>query len=103
MLRENVLKVENFKVENKNLKVAARLIQEDTDKNGKEKQEYTAVTQRGKTASKRHNASTSYLTKNQYEVFSDSGLEKEVKLPVSQKAVSTQQTNQHKVTVRDAN
>ena len=80
-----------------NLKFAARSLQEDIDKSGREKQEFNEVTQRGKTAykraaCKRPDASSSYLTKNQYEVLSDSDQEKEVVVSASEHAVPTGQT-----------
>ena len=81
-----------------NLKFAARSLQEDIDKSGREKQElFNEVTQRGKTAykraaCKRPDASSSHLTMNQYEVLSDSDQEKEIVVSASEHAVPTGQT-----------
>ena len=100
---EHVLKIENLGAENRNLKCAARLLQEDIDKSEREKQEFTKVTQRGKTASKRPDASTSYLSKNQYKIISDSDQEREAVASASKSVDSTGRTmaNQHKDTERD--
>ena len=106
--REHVLKIENLKAENTNLKCAARSLREDIDKSGREKQEFTKVTQRGKTASKgpatkRPDAPTLYLSKNQYEVIRDSDQEREAVVSASESVDSTGRTMayQHKDTERD--
>ena len=106
--REHVLKIENLEADNTNLKCAKRSLEEDIDKSGREKQEFTKVTQRGKTASKgpaseRPDASTSYLSKNQYEVISDSDQEREAVVSASESVDSTGRTmaNQHKDTEKD--
>ena len=78
--RESVLsperkKIEDLESENKNLRVAARTLEEDLDKSNREKQEFAKVKKRSGSVSITPDATISYESKNQFEVLSVSDQE----------------------------
>ncbi len=72
--------------ENKNLRVAARTLQEDLDKSNREKQEFAKVKKRSGNVSITPDATISYESKNQFEVLSvsDHELEEDVNKSASE-------------------
>ena len=106
--RESVLpaerkKIEDLESENKNLRVAARTLQEDLDKSNREKREFVKVNKRSGSVSITPDATISYESKNQFEVLSVSDQEEDVNKSASEPAFSTDQSEarQHKNTVRE--
>ncbi len=106
--RESVLaaerkKIEDLDSENKNLRVAARTLQEDLDKSNREKREFVKVNERSGSVSITPDATMSYESKNHFEVLSVSDQEEDVNKSASEPAFSTDQSEarQHKETVRE--
>ncbi len=87
----------------KNLRVAARTLQEDPDKSNREKRELVKVNKRSGSVSITPDATISYESKNQFEVLSVSDQEEDVNKSASEPAFSTDQSEarQHKDTVRE--
>ncbi|CAB4020596.1 Hypothetical predicted protein [Paramuricea clavata] len=71
-------KIEDLESENKNLRAAARTLQEDLDKSNREKREFAKVKKRSENVSITPNTTISYESKNQFEVLSVSDHEEEV-------------------------
>ena len=106
--RESVLaaerkKIEDLDSENKNLRVAARTLQEDLDKSNREKRQFVKVNERSGSVSITPDATMSYESKSQFEVLSVSDQEEDVNKSASEPAFSTDQSEarQHKETVRE--
>ena len=108
--RESVLlaekkKIEDPESENKNLRAAARTLQEDLDKSNREKWEFAKVKKRSENVSITPDTTISYESKrNQYEVLSVSDQEEEVNKSASEPSFSVtdqSEARQYKDTVRD--
>ena len=98
-------KIEDLESENKNLRAAARTLQEDIDKDREGNQKFAKVTKRGGIASATPDAPISYESNNQYEVLSISDLEEDAHISLSDPVLSAGQpeVRQHKDTVRGTN
>ena len=90
-------KIEDLERENENLRAVARTLQEDIDKSRKGNKEFTKITKRGGNAPMTQtDASTSFETKNQYVILSDSDQEEAENISVSQPSLSTKQPEAEK-------
>lgn len=90
-------KIEDLESENENLRAAARTLQEDIDKSRKGNKEFMKITKRGGNAPiTQTDASTSFETKNQYVILSDSDQEEAENILVSQPTLSTKQPEAEK-------
>ncbi|CAB3981798.1 Hypothetical predicted protein, partial [Paramuricea clavata] len=87
-------KIEDLESENKNLRAAARTLQEDLDKSNREKREFAKVKKRRENASIRPDTTISYELKNQFEVLSVSDYEEEVNKSASD--LDQSEARQHK-------
>ncbi|CAB3981000.1 Hypothetical predicted protein [Paramuricea clavata] len=85
--------------ENKNLRAAARTLQEDLDKSNREKREFSKVKKRRENVSITPDTTISYESKNQFEVLSVSDHEEEVNKSASD--LDQSESRQHKDPVRD--
>ncbi|CAB4002023.1 Hypothetical predicted protein, partial [Paramuricea clavata] len=92
-------KIEDLESENKNLRAAARTLQEDLDKSNREKREFAKVKKRSENVSITPNTTISYESKNQFEVLSVSDHEEEVNKSASD--LDQSEARQHKDPVRN--
>lgn len=93
-------KIEQLEVENKNLRAAARTLQEDIDKTSKGRQEFTETTKQDRGTPKTHDTSKSYVSKNQYQVLCESDQDDDV-IFVPATAIEQPEVGQHEDIARD--
>ena len=85
-------KIEDLETENENLRAASRVLQEDIDKSRKRNKEFMKTTKRGGNAPiTQTDAPTSFETKNQYVILSNSDQEEAENISVLQPTLSTKQ------------
>ena len=85
-------KIEDLETENENLRAAARALQEDIDKSRKRNKEFMKTTKQGGNAPiTQTDAPTSFETKNQYVILSNSDQEEAENISVLQPTLSTKQ------------